>query len=36
MCEGSERWLELSDGCRKVSEPAAELHLPLQDTDALS
>lgn len=36
MCKGSECWLELDDGCWQVFKPAAEFHLFLQDTSALS
>lgn len=36
VCEGSQCWLELGNGGWQVSEPAAQLHLPLEGTDALS
>lgn len=36
MRQHPESWLELDDGRGQVFEPAAQLHLVLQDTDAFS
>lgn len=35
MCEGPQSRPELDNGCWQVLEPAAELHLLLENTDAL-